>query len=155
MWMGQGIIWVNTFESISSNDMDPSKSLLLLLAISQNFLPQWLSVLAAVSYRWEISTSIIITLVYIISWYCFMSLYISLYWYNVAALHCCLKFYKYHCLLFTVKNFHCSTSLLSFPKNIRGHQLLQAFIVFTCKNITKNLLWLQSNPQKNMKVFHH
>ena len=69
-----------------------------------------------------------------------VTIYISLYWYNMAALHSCLKLFKYHILLIICsENLYCSTSLPSFPKNVRDYQLLQAFIAFTCKNLPKNI----------------
>ena len=42
-----------------------------------------------------------------------------------------------YCLSFSVKIFRCFMSLPSIPKNIRSQQLLQAFIVFMCKNSPK------------------
>ena len=58
-----------------------------------------------------------------------------------------------YCLLFVLKNFCSSTSLPSFPKNVRGYQLLQAFIVFTCK-ICQKLLRLWNNSWITCKFFN-
>ena len=43
---------------------------------------------------------------------------------------------------------HFSMSLPSFPKNVCGYQLLQAFIVFTCKNSPKNFCWCKVIHEK-------
>ena len=46
--------------------------------------------------------------------------------------------YIHNCLLFVVKRFCCFTTLPSFLKNLHSYQLLQAFIVLTCKSLPKN-----------------
>ena len=45
-----------------------------------------------------------------------------------------------YCLLFTVKNFHCTFHVSTFNlflKKVCGYQLLQTFMVFKCKNLPK------------------
>ena len=60
--------------------------------------------------------------------------------------------YTVYCLSFAVNNFRCFMSLLSFSENVSGYLLLQAFIVFTWKNLPKTFT-VANQSTKNMKGF--